>query len=397
MKSLNGIALIFFSLLLTILAWLNAGFSQFLIPGLALTSLSLTFLLSTRAAFLEKLFHGIEKMYFFHKVMATFSLLLLVFHNLAMGGLWGSHLAAQLGNIAIYLFLSIILVAYFGKFLKYESWRMIHRLVYLAYIFGLLHAYMILGGVLLQPSFLGLVVGGFALIGLASGFYIMFLYQQIGFKYKGHIKAIHKLNHDTLDIQIELDQPFHYHYGQFAFVKIFQKGLEKAPHPFSISGGSGNIVYFTVKASGDYTKKLYNQLALGTPVKIDRAYGHMKLDQGRSQHIWVAGGIGITPFLSYIRENPTLKKPVALYYAYTGAENAVHVDLLKSYQAKNPLFELHLADSKVDGYLDFSNHKIPSNTTIFMCGPAPMMAVLAKTFKQVNPLAELVYEGFKFK
>ncbi|MGT2827226.1 ferredoxin reductase family protein [Streptococcus himalayensis] len=397
MKSLNGIALLFFSLILTILAWLNAGFSQFLIPGLALTSLSLTFLLSTRAAFLEKLFHGIENMYFFHKIMATFSLLLLVFHNVAMGGLWGSHLAAQLGNIAIYLFFSIILVAYLGKFLKYESWRMIHRLVYLAYIFGLLHAYMILGRVLLQPTFLGFVVGGFALIGLVSGFYIIFLYQRIGFKHKGTIKRIDKLNHDTLDIEIELDRPFDYDYGQFAFVKIFQKGLEKAPHPFSISGGHGNTVYFTVKTSGDHTQQMYDKLAVGTSVKIDRAYGHMKLDQGRSQHIWIAGGIGITPFLSYIRETPTLKKPVDFYYAYTGAENAVHLDLLMDYQANNPLFKLHLLDSKVDGYLDFSNHQIPSNTTIFMCGPTPMMNALATTFKKVNPLAELIYEGFSFK
>jgi len=52
-----------------------------------------------------------------------------------MGGLWGNRLAAQFGNLAIYIFVSIILVAYLGKYIQYEAWRWIHRLVYLAYIF----------------------------------------------------------------------------------------------------------------------------------------------------------------------------------------------------------------------------------------------------------------------
>ena len=48
MKSLKGILFIGLSMLLTILAWLSSGASQFLIPGLALTTLSLTFILASR-------------------------------------------------------------------------------------------------------------------------------------------------------------------------------------------------------------------------------------------------------------------------------------------------------------------------------------------------------------
>ena len=138
-------------------------------PGLDYPSL--TFLLATRNALLEKWFHGIEKMYAYHKFTAIFSVVLLALHNVAMGGsLWGSHLAAQLGNVGIYLFVSIVLVAYLGKHIKYEAWRWIHRFVYLAYIFGLLHAYMLMGARLLTPTLLGFVVGFYAIIGLASGF-----------------------------------------------------------------------------------------------------------------------------------------------------------------------------------------------------------------------------------
>ncbi len=47
-------------------------------------------------------------------------------------------------------------------------------------------------------------------------------------------------------------------------------------------------------------KQIYKKLRVGSPVAIDRAYGHMLLNQGRDKQVWIAG-IGITPFISYIR------------------------------------------------------------------------------------------------
>ena len=397
MKSLKGILFIGLSMLLTILAWLSSGASQFLIPGLALTTLSLTFILASRLPLLETWFNGLEKMYLAHKFTAFLSILLLTLHNFSMGGLWGSHLAAQLGNIAIYIFISIVLVAYLGQYIQYEAWRWIHRFVYLAYIFGLFHVLMIMGNRLLSFSFLGLIFGIYALLGLLAGFYIIFLYQKVGFTYLGKIVGIKRLNHDTTEIEIELSHPFTYEYGQFAFLKIFQKGFETAPHPFSISGGQGRTLYFTIKNSGDHTKNIYDNLQVGSKVAVDRAYGHMTMEHGPKQQIWIAGGIGITPFISYIREHPILDRNVRFYYSFRGEENAVYLDLLRDYARQNANFDLQLLDSNEKGYLTLDQEEIPTQTTVYMCGPLPMMKSLAKQIKKKNPKAKLIYEGFKFK
>ncbi|CEL90844.1 conserved membrane protein of unknown function [Streptococcus sanguinis] len=53
MKSIKGITLIAVSIILTIYTWASAGMTNFIVPGLALTTLSLTFLLATRNALLE--------------------------------------------------------------------------------------------------------------------------------------------------------------------------------------------------------------------------------------------------------------------------------------------------------------------------------------------------------
>lgn len=398
MKSWKGLVLILFSIVITALAWVSAGQIMFIVPGVALTTLALTFALATKSRFLEEIFHGIENIYFFHKVIAVFSMVLLVMHNVAMeAGLWSNSLATNLGHMAIYLFFSIILVAYLGKRLKYEVWRNIHRFVYLAYIFGLLHAYLILGGTLLAPTFLGLVSLVYTLIGLLSGFYIIFLYQTFGFRNYGRVKGIKHLNHDTTEIELEMRRDFTYDFGQFAFLKIFQEGFETAAHPFSISGGQGKTIFFTIKSSGDFTTDIYKKLQVGTKVAIDRSYGHMTLKDGRDKQVWIAGGIGITPFISYIRENPLLDKEVDFFYAFTGAENAVYVDMLRDYASKNPKLTLHIVDSKVDGYLNFDDYDLSDNTTVFMCGPVKMMTTFAKIFHEKNPKADLVYEGFSFR
>ena len=74
-------------------------------------------------------------------------------------------------------------------------------------------------------------------------------------------------------------------------------------HPFTISSApQEDVLRLTVKASGDFTRHLFSNLKAGMDAVIEGAYGMFDYKTGGQKQIWVAGGIGVTPFLSFIRD-----------------------------------------------------------------------------------------------
>lgn len=77
------------------------------------------------------------------------------------------------------------------------------------------------------------------------------------------------------------------------------------PHPFTISSSpKEKNLRFTIRIAGDYTQYLYNHLRPGVIAVVEGGYGMMDYRRGGKEQIWIAGGIGVTPFLSWIRDMP---------------------------------------------------------------------------------------------
>ena len=73
-------------------------------------------------------------------------------------------------------------------------------------------------------------------------------------------------------------------------------------HPFSISWFDNNSYTLHVKSSGDWSKKLYN-IDTVSFMYVDKFYGRFEIDPMRYKtSIFVAGGIGITPFINTLTQ-----------------------------------------------------------------------------------------------
>lgn len=413
MKRKNGTIVVCFSLILTaILWWFSTPLEELLlmdkvshtIAGVALVGLAWVFLLSTRNTEVDKLFGSLENVYKIHKYLAIISVILVFVHarisesveeSLAIGEVVKST-SALFGTVGQFAFIILTLLALFGKKLKYERWRFFHRLMIIPYIFGAYHTYLSSKYDLLAMIPLAIWVGITTLVGLVSGIYTIFVYQKKGFKYEGSVSKITYLNKDTVEIEMTFEQTVPYVNGQYVFLKVFQKGLEQAPHPYSIAKSDGNKLYLAIKKLGDGTTDLYEKLVVGTKVKVDAPYGHLNFDKGGDKQIWIAGGIGITPFLSYVNSG-NLDKDIELYYTYRGNESATYKELLEKVQRENERFNVHFNDTSVNDRLNISDIEISENTIVFICGPKKMTEYFIKETKSNHPKIVVNYEAFGFQ
>ena len=183
---------------------------------------------------------------------------------------------------------------------------------------------------------------------------------------------------DVTEIVCRLDGAWRGHQaGQFAFV-----GLERfeGSHPFTIASADhgDRSLSFQIKALGDYTRQLASRVAVGQAVTIEGPYGRFVL--GRQDHtarqIWIAGGIGVTPFLAWLdalRADPAAAPAVELHYSTRGAAHDPFVERLRSLCAELPSVSLHIHDRAAGD--DLTPERLAATATdgqraeVWFCGP----------------------------
>jgi predicted ferric reductase len=160
----------------------------------------------------------------------------------------------------------------------------------------------------------------------------------------------------------------------------------------------------TIKASGDFTRYLFHNLQPNVDAVIDGAYGMFDYKTGGQKQIWLAGGIGLTPFLAFLRDmNGSLVHDVDFYYTVRHPEEALFVDEIRAAAERNPRLRAHIRFSATDGSLTIDHilKNIQGNLGdyhVYMCGPLPMIQAFEKKFLALGlPPDQIHYEEFNFR
>jgi predicted ferric reductase len=108
----------------------------------------------------------------------------------------------------------------------------------------------------------------------------------------------------TLKFKPKHGKLFSYQPGQFLYVRINNSQIPNDEHPFTISSSptQNDFVAVTAKQLGDFTSKL-NNVKVGDSAYVDGPFGTFSyLNKSKYRKIcFIAGGIGITPFLGMLR------------------------------------------------------------------------------------------------
>ena len=373
--------------------------------------------LATRLVWLEQWFGGLDRMYFWHRRAALWSIPLIALHvygtqngtHHANGPDTGPGTAEILGIISAVLLLVLILISIprVGRIirLRYDRWLFIHRLTGLFVLVALVHGWLldpVIRASLVARTAFVLVAG----VGLVAYTYDELIRRRVEAEAPYVVSALTRLTPEILDIRltpVEPDAVLPIVAGQFVYLAI---GAEHAyrEHPFSVAGvGEDGSVRLTVRALGRDTKRLHAELREGTPATLTGPYGMFDFTVGGPRQIWIAGGIGIAPFLGWISRSPTSNIEIDLFYtAPSNADMPFTAELAERAQSL-PRVHLHPHLSRTQGHLTIGKicaelGSIDPHAHVFMCGPARMVAAFKRDLQRLGlPREHIHAEHFAFR
>lgn len=378
------------------------------------TLLCLSFVLSSRWRFVETWFGGLDKVYRLHHLLGGLAFVLLLHHpiflilevlpdlNFAWKYLWLSSLLPYNWGILSLYSMTLMLILTLLINLPYSLWKKTHEFMGLALLFAGFHIITITSDVSRYLPLRWWIIS-LLLLAAYAAIYRRFLYGLIGPKYHYVIDSIRQIGDVYAIDMLPVGDRLSFNAGQFVFAKFLDLGNES--HPFSLASGSGeNYLRLVVKILGDYTWQL-GSLHEGSSVTLWGPYGKFGDGTlGQKPLIWIAGGIGITPFLSLLTdelETPKTRR-IDLFYCVGSAEEAVFDQEIKTLSAKKPNIIYHPYPSNVCGHLDAQ--KLSEicgglrDKKIMLCGPLGMMNSLATQLKAAGVKNQnILFEDFNFK
>ncbi|MDD3517456.1 MAG: ferric reductase-like transmembrane domain-containing protein [Chromatiales bacterium] len=390
------------------LPWVIRQEALYLSGLLSIALMSLAMFLSTRPAWLETPLGGMDRVYRTHKWAGILGGSFAIVHWLveevvgdilkAMVGREGRipkeqftgfldvmrDLAKDMGEWAFYLVLAMLAITLWKRF-PYKPWRILHQAMPVLYLMLALHAAM------LAPTDywtrpVGILI---ALLG-AAGIYGA-LYSLVGRigrtrQVSGTVTVIGQPAPDVLTVSCQLDNNWRGHRpGQFAFITFDEK---EGAHPFTIASADrgDRSISFQIKALGDYTRTLGKRLKVGHAVKVEGPYGRfdMARQDSSAQQIWIAGGIGVTPFLAWLDSLQQTPSQVSadLHYCTRDRANDPFVARLEASCAALPGISLHVHGAQQGETLsaaDVASTQTGSRRSeIWFCGPQGLAESLRK-------------------
>lgn len=339
-------------------------------------------------------FGGLQRMYRWHHGMGVVGYVLLLMHPLLLTGTalaeepaiaWrfisplNQPLANDLGWMALMIFM-LGLAATFAIRLPYGIWRYLHMLLAVAMILALAHIWLANGfsislGLALLPA---VVAMAWRLLRADRG---------MGAR-PYEVSAMTHPTEQITEIKLRpLAAPLAITPGQFVSAAFFEgPGFSGCGefHPYTVSQAAADgSLQLMIKALGDCTRHI-QELQPGVAVRVQGPYGEFLQNRANMPELWVAAGIGITPFLALLRDRP-VTQTTDLVYVHRERDHAAYEQELQSSAARQEYLRFHSLPMSNDPRPLFSWLASVADIRqrqIYLCGPSPLMALVRQWLRE---------------
>jgi predicted ferric reductase len=191
--------------------------------------------------------------------------------------------------------------------------------------------------------------------------------------------------------------------GQFA--TLAHNSARAEAHPFTIAGGDETSRRFVIRAAGDWTDDFVNTVTKGDKLRLGRGVGRFlpQVQAKRPEQLWVAGGVGITPFLAALEQmEPDSNARVSLIYCIRSRESAGAIADVEQHAARLPQVDLHvLSDREGDRLTPLQLTQIMRGTTagtqVYLCGPEGLKVMVTTAWETLGKSGRVHSERFYFR
>lgn len=364
-------------------------------------------LLSARLRWMEKLFHGLNNVYRRHGQIGQTALVMMLFHPLFLlakytGGSWraaalfllpSSNWPQNFGWLALTsMIILIVLTLYLRP--KYNIWKWTHKFLGGAFFLASLHVFLIPSDTTVYPP-LKIYLLSLATIGLLAFTYRTLFGRWLVKRYRYTVTQVTRLNTQVTQITLQPQgAPLRFIAGQFVFISFAADTISGETHPFSISSSPTDAqLTVTIKNLGDYTDHVA-RLPVGARATVEGPFGSFSYQTASNQNqIWIAGGIGITPFISMARSLPaTGGYHIDLYYCTKNQSEAVYLAELQQLSPTITTIPVY-SDEQVRLTADLvkQNSGALDGKDIFICAPPTMIQALKQQFMAQGVKQRLIY------
>ena len=219
-----------------------------------------------------------------------------------------------------------------------------------------------------------------------------------------HVTSNRALAPDIYELTLapaDAEQAFTFKAGQWVYLFLLNEdGSEWARAAFSIASAPSmkdGVVQLAIKVYKDYTKR-GQALKVGDAVRLQGPFGVFVPKEGTESLVMFGGGIGVTPFMSMIREalHQDAQRDVVLIYANRTREEISYEQELRELQRLHPRLRVVFIltrenpegwdgeTRRIDAKMITDVVKDVTSASYFACGPVEFMDAAKATLETLG-------------
>lgn len=232
-------------------------------------------------------------------------------------------------------------------------------------------------------------------------------------EYLGKCVTITNLTADMKHYRVELIEPKEINFvpGQYMQLQVpkYERSSEPVYRAYSAASDPAqkNIVEFIIKRmiNGIGTTYFLEYLKAGDEIRFSGPYGDFKISDKKLPMIFIAGGSGLSPFISMLHQmkNASNSRKVYFYYGVNRCREICLVDMMGQFEKELPNFNfipVVMSPEPCDGWKgktglvteavkqDFSSLK---DYEAYLCGPPGMIDASINVLKNLNVSEDKIF------